>query len=100
MSPTMPPTTTVPLTHHRSRPDARTRVACGASSYHGPASTSPGGATPLGAVAKGLTHPARYPVPSPFFRRRGEEDAEFHGRMFKAFKNYLDTYEHEVRHHS
>ena len=44
-----------------NRPDARTRVACGASSYHGPASTSPGGATPLGAVAKGLTHPARYP---------------------------------------
>ena len=29
-------------------PTARTRVACGASSYHGPASTSPGGGLPLG----------------------------------------------------
>ena len=36
-----------------------------------PASTSPGGATPLGAIAKGLTHRARYPVPSPFFRKAG-----------------------------
>ena len=52
-----------------NRADARTRIACGASSYHGPASTSPGVGTPLGAVAKGLTHPVRYPVPSPFLRR-------------------------------
>ncbi len=79
-----------------SRPDARNRVACGASSYHGPASTSPGGATPLGAVAKGLTHKARYPVPSPFFRRRGEDDASFHARMLADFERYLDMYEHEV----
>ena len=79
-----------------TRPDARTWVACGASSYHGPASTSPGGATPLGARAKGLTHPARYPVPSPFLRWRGEDDASFHARIFAAFKRYLDTYEHEI----
>ncbi len=79
-----------------NRPDARTRVACGASSYHGPASTSPGGATPLGARAKGLTHHARYPVPSPFFRRRGEDDASFHGRLLTDFNRYLDTYEHEL----
>ena len=79
-----------------NRRDARTLVACGASSYHGPASTSPGGGTPLGARAKGLTHPARYPVPSPFLRRRGEDDASFHGRMLTDFKKYLDTYEHEL----
>ena len=79
-----------------SRPDARNRVACGASSYHGPASTSPGGATPLGAVAKGLTHKARYPVPSPFFRRRGEDDETFHARMLLDFERYLDMYEHEI----
>ena len=69
-------------------------MACGASSYHGPASTSPGGATPLGAVAKGLTHKARYPVPSPFFRRRGEADEAFHARMLADFEAYLDMYEH------
>lgn len=79
-----------------NRPDARNRVACGASSYHGPASTSPGGATPLGAVAKGLTHKARYPVPSPFFRRRGEDDEAFHARMLANFEAYLDMYEHEI----
>ena len=77
-------------------PGAKTLVACGASSYHGPASTSPGGATPLGARAKGLTHPARYPVPSPFWRHRGEDDASFHGRLLTEFKQYLDTYEHEI----
>ena len=72
-------------------PTARVRVACAASSYHGPASTSPGGGTPLGLLSKGLTHPARYPVPTPFFRRKGEEEAHFHSRMFEAFKKYLDT---------
>ena len=35
-----------------SAPGARVRVACGASSYLGPASTSPGGAAPLGSAAK------------------------------------------------
>jgi len=79
-----------------NRADARTWVACGASSYHGPASTSPGGATPLGARAKGLTHPVRYPVPSPFLRHRGEDDASFHGRLLTEFRSYLDTYEHEI----
>jgi hypothetical protein len=74
-----------------NRADARTWVACGASSYHGPASTSPGGATPLGARAKGLTHPVRYPVPSPFLRHRGEDDASFHGRLLTVFRSYLDT---------
>ena len=73
-----------------NKADARTRVACGASSYHGPASTSPGGGTPLGAISKGLTHPVRYPVPSPFLRRRGEADADFHARIFDGFKRYLD----------
>ena len=34
-------------------------------------STSEDGA---GAIAKGLTHRARYPVPSPFFRKAGEDD--------------------------
>jgi len=79
-----------------NKADARTRVACGASSYHGPASTSPGGGTPLGAISKGLTHPVRYPVPSPFLRRRGEADADFHARIFDGFKRYLDAYEHEL----
>ena len=75
---------------------ARTRLACGASSYHGPASTSPGGATPLGAIAKGLTHTARYPVPSPFFRKAGETEAKFHSRMLGEFKAYLGTYGSEL----
>jgi len=75
---------------------ARTRVGCGASSYHGPASTSPGGATPLGAQAKGLTHRARYPVPSPFCRRRGEDDDSFHERLLLEFNAYLDMYENEI----
>ena len=30
--------------------------------------------SPLGAIAKGLTHRVRYPVLSPFLRRRGEEE--------------------------
>mmetsp|Transcript_23086 Transcript_23086/g.60014 ORF Transcript_23086/g.60014 Transcript_23086/m.60014 type:complete len:704 (+) Transcript_23086:105-2216(+) len=77
-------------------PTARTRVACGASSYHGPASTSPGGGIPLGAAAKGLTHPVRYPVPSPFLRYREESDAEFHERLLAEYMEYLDTYEHEL----
>ena len=77
-------------------PTARTRVACGASSYHGPASTSPGGGIPLGAAAKGLTHAVRYPVPSPFLRYREESDAEFHERLLAEFIAYLDTYEHEL----
>jgi len=79
-----------------SSPNAKIRVACGASSYHGPASTSPGGGTPLGAVSKGLTHPVRYPVPSPFLRRHGEDEAVFHARMLMEFKAYLDTYEAEI----
>ena len=77
-------------------PTARTRVACGASSYHGPASTSPGGGIPLGAAAKGLTHPVRYPVPSPFLRYREESDEEFHERLLAEYMEYLDTYEHEL----
>merc|ERR1719313_2540551 len=77
-------------------PTARTRVACGASSYHGPASTSPGGGIPLGAAAKGLTHPVRYPVPSPFLRFRDESDDAFHARLRAEFVEYLDAYEHEL----
>ena len=77
-------------------PAARTRVACGASSYHGPASTSPGGGIPLGAAAKGLTHPVRYPVPSPFLRFRDESDDAFHARLRAEFIEYLDAYEHEL----
>ena len=72
-------------------PAARTRVACGASSYHGPASTSPGGGIPLGAAAKGLTHPVRYPVPSPFLRFRDESDDAFHARLRAEFVEYLDA---------
>ena len=79
-----------------SAPGARVRVACGASSYHGPASTSPGGAAPLGSPAKGLTHEARYPVPTPFLRRRGEGDDAFHARIFGEFEEYLDLYGHEI----
>ena len=79
-----------------SAPGARVRVACGASSYHGPASTSPGGAAPLGSAAKGLTHEARYPVPTPFLRRRGECDEAFHARIFGEFEEYLDLYGHEI----
>ena len=78
------------------RPGARVRVACGASSYHGPASTSPGGGIPIGEIAKGLTHPVRYPVPSPFLRHRGEDEVSFHARMLTEFEGYLDTYGHEI----
>ena len=66
-------------------------------SYHGPASTSPGGGIPLGAAAKGSRIPcATYPVPSPFLRYREESDAEFHERLLAEFIEYLDTYEHEL----
>ena len=75
---------------------ARTRVACGAASYHGPASTSPGGTAPLGNAAKGLTHPIRYPVPSPFYRFKDELDTEFHARLLMEFTKYLDTHAHEL----
>jgi len=77
-------------------PTARIKVACGASSYHGPASTSPGGGTPLGAISKGLTHPARYPVPSPFLRKANEADDAFHARILADFDTYLDTWEKEI----
>ena len=50
---------------------ARTGVAVAQTSYHGPPSTSPGGKAPLGSRAKGLTLEAQYPVPTPFFRRKG-----------------------------
>ena len=56
-----------------SSPSARTGVAVGQTSYHGPPSTSPGGSAPLGSRAKGLTLDAQYPVPTPFFRRRGSK---------------------------
>ena len=75
----------------RRRADA---VACGASSYHGPASTSPGGGTPLGAVAKGPTPCARCHVA--LLPAEGEDDPTFHGRMLGDFNKYLDSYEHEV----
>ena len=74
----------------------RCKLACGASSYHGPASTSPGGATPLGAAAKGLTHPVRYPVPTPFLRHKGESVDKFHARLLSEFGQYLDTYANEI----
>ncbi|KAH8081091.1 synthetase [Aureococcus anophagefferens] len=45
---------------------------------------------------QGLTHPVRYPVPSPFLRRRGEEDEAFHARLFADFTTYLDTYADEI----
>ena len=77
-------------------PDSRTLVGCGANSYHGPASTSPGGKTPLGARAKGLTHPVRYPVPTPFTRFRDEDDASFHARKLAEFDAYLDAHGHEL----
>ena len=77
-------------------PGGRCKLACGASSYHGPASTSPGGATPLGAAAKGLTHPVRYPVPTPFLRHKGESVDKFHARLLSEFGQYLDTYANEI----
>ena len=53
-------------------PTARTRVACGASSYHGPASTCPAAAS-RSVRPQGLSRiPVRYPVPSPFLRYREE----------------------------
>ena len=35
-------------------------------------------------------------MPSPFLRRRGEEDAAFHARLFADFQTYLDTYADEI----
>lgn len=83
-------------TQDPSRPDACNRLACAASSYHGPASTSPGGGTPLGAAAKGLTHPVRYPAPTPMLRYHGETDADFHARLLVEFEAYLDEYASEL----
>ena len=71
-------------------------VAVGQTSYHGPPSTSPGGEAPLGSRAKGLTLEAQYPVPTPFFRRKGEPDDAFHARMLAAFGAYLDAHAHEI----
>ena len=75
---------------------ARTGVAVGMTSYHGPPSTSPGGRAPLGPRSKGLTLDAQYPVPTPFFRDRGEDDAAFHGRTLRSFEAYLDAHGHEI----
>uniref|UniRef100_A0A7S2H4L5 Uncharacterized protein n=1 Tax=Haptolina brevifila TaxID=156173 RepID=A0A7S2H4L5_9EUKA len=79
-----------------SSPSARTGVAVGQTSYHGPPSTSPGGSAPLGSRAKGLTLDAQYPVPTPFFRRRGEDSESFYARKLAEFKMYLDEHEHEI----
>ena len=79
-----------------SKPGARVGVAVGQTSYHGPASTSPGGKAPLGTKAKGLTLEAQYPVPTPFFRKRGEDDATFHARKLFEFESYLDVHAHEI----
>jgi adenosylmethionine-8-amino-7-oxononanoate aminotransferase len=74
----------------------RTRVACGAASYHGPASTTYGGGAPLGPAAKGLAHPALYPCPSPFSRRAGERDGAFHARLLAEFRAYLDAHAADI----
>ena len=86
------------------RPHAR-RVGVGAYSYHGPAATS------LGAGAKtweedkakmplrGDLKPRaqlRFPVPAPFARRGGEDDAAFHTRMLAEFDAFLDAHAHEL----
>ena len=79
-----------------AQPRAKVGVATGLTSYHGPPSTSPGGGAPLGSRAKGLTLEAQYPVPTPFFRRRGEATDAFHERTLAAFRAYLDRHEHEI----
>ena len=79
-----------------SRKDARVGVAVGQTSYHGPPSTSPGGEAPLGSKAKGLTLEAQYPVPTPFFRHRGEGDETFHDRKLSEFETYLDTHAEQI----
>ena len=75
---------------------SRKKLACGASSYHGPGSTSPGGESPLGTESKGLTHPVRYPVPTPMYRKIGESDSTFHERLLFEFGAYLDAHSHEI----
>ena len=84
------------LTSTGASADGTKGVAVGQTSYHGPASTSPGGSAPLGRRAKGLTLDAQYPVPTPFFRHKGEPDAEFHGRKLAEFELYLQQHAHEI----
>lgn len=79
-----------------SKPGARVGVAVGQTSYHGPPSTSPGGTSPMGARAKGLTLEAQYPVPTPFFRHSGEDDETFHARKLSEFKTYLTDHAHQI----
>ena len=79
-----------------SAPSAKVGVAVSQTSYHGPPSTSPGGWAPLGSRAKGLTLEAQYPVPTPFFRARGEGEAAFHARKLTEFEAYLEHHEHEI----
>ena len=76
-------------------PAARTRVACGASSYHGPASTSPGGGIPgRGRQGPDPSRALSGPVALPPLPGRIRD--AFHARLRAEFIEYLDAYEHEL----
>lgn len=63
----------------------RLKVAVGATSYHGPPSTSPGAKTPLWSKA----HQLIYPVPTAY----GSYDEE---ELLAKYKVFLDKHAHEI----
>lgn len=62
----------------------RRKIAVGACSYHGPPSTSPGSAEPLGSKGSQL----EYPVPAPH--------SISHALTLRAFAEFLDLHAHEI----
>lgn len=74
----------------------RRKVAVGAYSYHGPASSSFGAAAPLGDSFGPKSDQLLYPVPAARDMRPGETEAEFHERILQAFEAFLETHGHDI----
>lgn len=74
----------------------RTKVAVGARSYHGPPSTAFGAAAPLGKSYGTKATQLAYPVPMIDDQREDEAETDFHARMLRNFKSFLDAHAHEI----
>jgi len=83
----------IQLQHTKNCP-AKTKVAVGMNSYHGPGVTSFGSATPLDSQLK--PDQLKYPVPSQFGRHKGESDEAYNGRLIGEFTQFLDEHEDEL----
>eukprot|EP00658_Telonema_sp_P-2_P060090 TRINITY_DN49116_c0_g1_i2.p1 TRINITY_DN49116_c0_g1~~TRINITY_DN49116_c0_g1_i2.p1 ORF type:complete len:272 (+),score=53.58 TRINITY_DN49116_c0_g1_i2:200-1015(+) len=75
--------------------EAKSKVAVGMDSYHGPGVTAFGSRRPLNSVLKPPSQ-LQYPVPSPFGQKRGEHEQQYHERLVLEFGSFLERHSTEL----